>query len=112
MTTREKHTVTKSELVARLADKLIGARGVSDPQRAAEAAYEGMVELLAENIREAKGTSFRGVGIVTATRRPAKIVRLPQQSTSTVVPERIACNFDLVRTFAAELRAEPDAENA
>lgn len=103
---REKHTVTKSELVDRLALKLTGAMGVSDPARAAEAAYEAMVEILSENIRDAKGTSFRGVGIVTATRRPAKTVRLPQQSEPTVVPERITCNFDLVRAFASELRSE------
>lgn len=97
---RQKRTATKSELVERLAKKMGTSLAV------AESAYEAMVDVLAENIAEARGTSFRGVGIVTARKLPPRKLRVPVHADPVTVPERIACNFELVRAFADDLRAE------
>lgn len=96
--TREKHTVTKSDLVERLS----GKTGL--PAQAAEAAYEAIVAILAENIRAGLGTSFRGVGIVTAKRQPARKMRVPVSDEPVEVAARITTNFAMVRAFADSLK--------
>lgn len=96
--TREKKTATKAELVERLGAK------TGLPPHLAGAAYDAMVEILEENIREARGTSFRGVGIVTAERKPARTMRVPVSDKPVEVAERTVTNFTMVRAFAAGLR--------
>lgn len=95
---REKRTITKAELVDRLELK------AGLPPEVADRAYDAMVEILAENIRAGHGTSFRGVGIVTAERRPARTMRVPVSDKPVEVAERTATNFQMVRAFAAGLR--------
>lgn len=97
-----KKTVTKSEIVERMARKL------SCSILEADNAYNALVDVLAENILEGKGTSFRGVGIVTAEHRPAKRAVVPKQSEPVTIPARIVCNFTVVRSFAEELRQDRD----
>jgi nucleoid DNA-binding protein len=71
-----------------------------------------MVSILAENIGAGMGTSFRGVGIVTADHKPARTVRVPTLAAPTTIPERIVCNFEMVRRFGATLRGNAvPAEN-
>lgn len=100
MATKKKRTVSKAELVARLAQKM-GA-----DLKTAELAYQGMVDILAENISAGMGTTFRGIGIVTAEHRPSKTVKVPTRSDPAVIPERIVCNFEMVRRFGATLRGD------
>lgn len=95
---RTKKTVSKAELVSRLADKM-GA-----DYKTAELAYQGMVAILAENISAGMGTSFRGVGIVTAEHRLSRTVKVPTLAEPKTIPERIVCNFEMVRRFGATLR--------
>lgn len=98
--TREKKSATKNELVDRLATK------TGLPRNLANDAYDAMVEILAENIREGRGTSFRGVGIVTVERKPARTMRVPVSDEPVEVAERTATNFTMVRAFAAGLRGD------
>lgn len=96
--TREKRTVTKGDLVSRLSKK----SGL--PEDASERAYDAIVEILGENISAGLGTSFRGVGIVTAERKPARVQRVPVSDKPVEVSARITTNFTMVRAFADGLK--------
>lgn len=100
-----KRTVTKKEVVERMADKL----GCTILE--ADNAYNALVSVLAENILEGKGTSFRGVGKVTAERRAERVSSVPNKDTPVLVPPRIVCNFEVTRLFAARLRMEEDVDS-
>lgn len=95
-----KKTVTKKEVVERMASKM-GSTIIE-----ADNAYHALVSVLAENILKGKGTSFRGVGKVTAERRAERIAPVPTKDTPVMVPARIVCNFEVTRQFSEHLRFE------
>lgn len=95
-----KKTMTKKEVVERMASKM-GSTIIE-----ADNAYHALVAVLAENILKGKGTSFRGVGKVTAERRSERLLPVPNKDQPVLVPPRIVCNFEVTRLFAEQLRSD------
>ena len=95
-----KKTVTKKEVVERMASKM-GTTIIE-----ADNAYHALVSVLAENILEGKGTSFRGVGKVTAEWKNERLLPVPTKEEPVLIPSRISCNFEVTRNFAVILRSE------
>jgi len=92
-------SITKSELIARLATKY--------PQlapRDAEFAVRALLDALAQSLVEGRRIEIRGFGSFSITRRPPRVGRNPKSGEAVHVPEKRAPHFKPGK----ELRARVD----